>query len=144
DVSNFVPWRDINKRNASKDAMIRLSVNPFDARKWIEDCCAAEQLIGRRKPFEIDAYGNKIIPPNIEWIEWNQGEEYSFAELASAYTEWQKTVKSPGAPTPTKIGNLGEVLNKAGFVSKRCGPKGERTRFLPNPQTCIENLWKKD
>jgi hypothetical protein len=38
DVSSFVPWRDCPKNNSAKKDMIRHSVNPYDARKWIEDC----------------------------------------------------------------------------------------------------------
>jgi hypothetical protein len=39
DISNFVPWRDVKQDNAAKRDMIRESVNPYDARKWLEDCC---------------------------------------------------------------------------------------------------------
>jgi Family of unknown function (DUF5906) len=130
DVSNLLPWRDVPKDNATKDAMIRLSINPFDARKWIEDCCAAEQLIGRRKPFEKDIYGKSIIPENIEWLEWREGDEYAFADLCAAYVEWQKTVKSPVSPVPTKAGNLGEILNKAGITVKRTGHSRDRVRYI--------------
>jgi Family of unknown function (DUF5906) len=141
DVSDFVPWRHVPKNNAAKDEMIRLSINPYDARKWLDECCHAERLIGWRKPFEKDLYGKPIIPENVEWIRWREGDEYSFADLCVAYVEWQKTVKSPAAPTPTKAGNLGEILNKAGIEMRRAGAKGDRMRYLPNPQTCLERLW---
>jgi hypothetical protein len=140
DIADFVPWRHVPKNNAAKDEMIRLSINPYDARKWLDDCCHAERLIGRRKPFEKDMWGKPIVSENVEWAEWREGDEYSFAELSSAYVEWQKTVKSP-APIPTKIGNLGEVLNNAGIEMRREGGTGSRLRYLPNPQTCLEHLW---
>jgi hypothetical protein len=139
-VSDFVPWRHVPKNNAAKDAMIQLSINPYDARKWLDECCHTERLIGRRKPYEKDFSGRPITPENVEWIKWHEGDEYSFADLSAAYVEWQKTVKSPVAPIPTKAGNLGEVLTKAGIEMRRSGAKG-RMRYLPNPQTCLEHLW---
>jgi hypothetical protein len=130
DVSDFVPWRDIQKDNAAKREMVRLSVNPFDARKWIEDCCHAERVIGLKRP------------EGSGWVEWIKSEEYSFATLAGAYVEWQKTVKSPIAPKPTIIGNLGEALGKMGLERKRTSE--ERRYILPNPRDCIALIWRKD
>jgi Family of unknown function (DUF5906) len=126
DVSKFVPWRDCPKNNSAKKDMIKKSINPYDARKWIEDCCHTESLIGHKHD-------------NGGWHPWIEGVEYSFATLATAYSEWQKGVKSPVAPTPTSIGNLGEVLTKAGFVSRRTS--SERMRALPDASSCIVRLW---
>jgi hypothetical protein len=124
DVSDFVPWRDIKKDTEAKRAMIRESINPFDARKWLEDCCHAERLIGRR--FEGD------------WTRWIEGAEYAFAILCDAYAEWQKTVKSPVAPKPTQLGALGEVLTKAGIPVRRTN--GGNLRALPSPEVCLKKL----
>jgi hypothetical protein len=131
DVSNFVPWRDVPKDNAAKREMIKHSINAFDARKWLEQCCKTEQIVG---------YMNDDTK---RWTSWCEGEKYSFATLSNAYIEWQKTVRSPTAPVPTKIGNLGEVLNKAGITMRRTGSAGDRMRYLPNAQTCLENIWSK-
>lgn len=128
DVMNFIPWRDIPKDNTAKRAMIRQSINPYDARKWIEDCCQAERLIGRK-----DSSG--------DWTPWREKDEYSFAELSAAYVSWQATVRSPVAPLPTPLGNLGEVLNHAGFGSARQPGTRGRKRYLPDPQVCLEALW---
>jgi hypothetical protein len=130
DVRDFVPSRDCPKDNAVKERMIRLSVNPFDARKWLEDCCHTERLIGRK------------LPDSEGWAEWREGEEYVFATLSAAYTEWQKTVKSPVAAKPTPIGNLGEVLSAAGVSIRRIGA-GNR-RILPAAVECLAALWRAD
>jgi hypothetical protein len=127
DVSDFVPWRDIKKDNEAKRDMIRESVNPYDARKWLEDCCDVERVIGRP-----DTSG--------EWKPWNEGEEYAFAALCAAYVDWQRTVKSPVAPIPTKVGNLGEVLTQAGFGLRRTN-RGA-IPILPPLETCLEALLK--
>ena len=50
DVSGFVPLRDVPKDNSAKRDLIRLSINPFDARKWIEDCCETGCLRIPTKP----------------------------------------------------------------------------------------------
>jgi hypothetical protein len=105
--------------------MIRHSVNPYDARKWIEDCCYTESLIGHK----ID--GSAHHP-------WIEGAEYTFAILSAAYVEWQKGVKSPVAPAPTPAGSLGKVLSDAGFGQRKSGP--DRFRMLPNPVECLAKL----
>lgn len=127
DISNFVPWRDVKQDTAAKRDMIRESVNPFDARKWIEDCCQTERLIGRRNS-------------DGQWTLWIEGTEYPFAELSAAYVEWQKTVKSPVAPKPTPFGSLSQVLAEAGFPGRRT--KADRFRILPSIETCLDGLWK--
>lgn len=121
DVSDFVPWRDIKKDNEAKRAMVRASINPFDARKWLEDCCHAERLIGH--PDEA---------------QWNEGAEYLSGALWRAYAEWQKSVRTPAGPTPTKSGNFGEVLTKAGFRLRHTN-KGN-VRVLPSSEACLEAL----
>ena len=127
DISNFVPWRDVKQDTAAKRDMIRESVNPFDARKWLEDCCGAGRLIGRTNE-------------SGEWVFWEEGDEYPFAAFCRAYCEWQKTVKSPVAPKPTPLGNLSQVLAEAGFPLRRT--KAERFRILPSIEKCLDILWK--
>jgi hypothetical protein len=127
DVSGFVPSRDVPKENDAKRTMVRLSVNPYDARKWLEDCAHAERIIGRK-----DATG--------EWAEWTVGEEYAFATLSAAYTEWQKGVKSPIGAKPTPVGSLGEILTKAGFTPSDARRKA-RGRILPPADECLSRLW---
>jgi hypothetical protein len=126
DVSGFVPLRDVPKDNDAKRGMIERSINPFDARKWIEECCITGQLIG-------DRTGDR-------WTPWKAGDEYAFNVLSNAYTEWQKGVKSPVRPDPTRIGSLGEVLTIAGFKATRT--RAERRRVLPDPDKCLEELFK--
>jgi hypothetical protein len=128
DISKFVPWRDCPKNNSAKRDMIRHSVNPYDARKWIEDCCNTECLIGRRTT-------------EGAWHPWVEGTEHPFAVLSAAYVEWQKGVKSPVAPGPTPTGGLGEILNSAGFVGRRA-THGERVRVLPSTTECLAKLWE--
>ncbi|WP_210162335.1 primase-helicase family protein [Methylocystis sp. ATCC 49242] len=130
DVSGFVPFRDVPKNNAVKDKMIRLSINPYDARKWLEECCHTGRLIGAMHPDEN------------RWIEWVEGESFSFATLRDAYTEWQKSVRSPVAPKPTPIGNLGEVFGKAGLERSRT--KSDRRYALPCVESCLASIWARD
>lgn len=129
DVSDFVPARDVPKDNEVKRQMIQLSVNPYDARKWIEDCCHAERLIGR---------------PNGagEWVRWVFAEEFGFHSLLNAYVEWQKTVKTRVAPEPTRANELGKVLTEAGFGTHRTS--GSNMRVIPDPSTCLELLYNRD
>ncbi|MFZ3182099.1 MAG: hypothetical protein WA156_18280 [Methylocystis silviterrae] len=129
-MTDFVPWRDVPKDNAAKREMIRRSINPYDARKWLEDCAISERLIGLKHP---DGGG---------WQEWVEGESHSFAALAAAYVEWQKTIKSRVAPQPTPIGNLGEALKNAGFETKRTA--SERRNILPSPDAVIAAIWKSE
>jgi hypothetical protein len=110
DVSNFVPWRDIKKDNAAKRAMINESLNPLDARKWLEECAELGEVVGSAQ----------------EWIE---GAEWTFARLHKAYVEWQKTVRTKAAPQPTSVNRFGEALGKAGLRVKRT--KTANVRVLP-------------
>jgi hypothetical protein len=126
DVSGFVPWRDIKKDTQAKRAMIRESINPYDARKWLEDCCQTERLIGAKTPVG-------------DWMLWSQGAQFPFATLAAAYVEWQKTVKSPVAPRPTSINNLGRALTAAGIETDRTN--AARLRVLPAAADCLGKLW---
>jgi hypothetical protein len=129
DVSRFVPARDVPKDNAVKQRIIQLSVNPYDARKWIEDCCATERLLGSR-----NEHGS-CMP-------WTAGEEHPFYVLRNAYVEWQKTVKTRVAPEPTESSALGKVLTQAGFGAKRTSSCMVRT--LPDPTLCLDRLYKLD
>lgn len=126
DVSDFVPWRDVPKQNQAKRAMIRQSINPYDARKWLEECCHTEGVLGLR------------CPATGKWRSWREGDEYTFGELAAAYTEWQKGVKTPIAAKPTPVGRLGEVIGDAGMGVRRTAA-GNR-RALPSVQVCLRNL----
>jgi Family of unknown function (DUF5906) len=126
DVSDFVPWRDIKKDNQAKRDMIVESVNPYDARKWLEDCCVTESLLGRKA-----ADGG--------WVPWVAGDEYVFAALSSAYVEWQKTVRSRAAPLPTHAASLGKVLTNAGFGTRRTG--ANNMRVLPPAETALSSMW---
>jgi Family of unknown function (DUF5906) len=129
DVSDFVPARDVPKDNAVKREMIQLSVNPYDARKWIGDCCCAERLIGCP-----DGSGG--------WVKWTQGDEHGFHVLLGAYVEWQKTVRTRVAPEPTQSNMLGKVLTEAGFGSRRVS--AGMIRKLPDPAGCLAGLYSRD
>jgi Family of unknown function (DUF5906) len=130
DVSGFVPLRDTP--NAKRE-MIRRSINPFDARKWLEDCCLTEQIIGAPDT-------TNLIPGQVKWRKWIPGEVVPFHVLANAYTAWQRDVKSPVSPQPTPKGSLGEVLNNAGFRRDHTRAGSERT--LPHPDDCLKKLFK--
>jgi hypothetical protein len=136
DVSNFAPLRDVPKNNDAKLEMIKRTINPYDARKWIEECCVTGQVIGYRK---ITGDKDYRAMDNV-WWPWVRGEEIAFSSLSNAYTEWQKTVKSPVRPDPTPIGALGEVMTQAGFVATRTNT--ERRRKLPDPHKCLVELFK--
>jgi hypothetical protein len=125
DVSGFVPWRNVPKDNAAKAGMVRRSVNPYDARHWLDECATTERLIGRRD--------------GGEWVRWIEGETLPFAALADAYREWMKGVKSPLAPVPTPAGSLGEILGRAGFVRSRT--RDERRYAFPAPWRCLSAVW---
>jgi hypothetical protein len=137
DVSGFVPLRDTPKDNDAKREMIRRSINPFDARKWLEDCCLTEQIIGAPDT-------TNLIPGQVKWRKWIPGEILPFNVLANAYTAWQRDVKSPVSPQPTPKGSLGEVLNNAGFRRDHTRAGSNRNaappRRLPekNLQACFE------
>jgi hypothetical protein len=126
DVSNFVPWRDVPKKNEAKRKMISLSINPYDARKWLGDCAHSEEIIGHK---------NNDLG---RWETWEQGDEYTFGQLANSYVEWQKGVRAPVAPMPTQRGTLGQVLGDAGIVEKRTNTS--RRRVLPTPEECLRLL----
>jgi len=127
DVSDFIPMRDVPLDNAAKEAMIRNSINPFDARKWLEECCRAEMILGY-KP---------IVESASPWESWQKGQEYPNGIFNTAYTEWQKTVKSPVAAKPTPGNKFGELLNKAGLDQR---VDGKRIRTLPDPKECLETV----
>ena len=74
DVSSFVPARDTERDNEARRAMIRESINPYDARKWLEECCEAAQILGSGRRMEM---------------EWKAGEAIAFSTLRAAYVEWQ-------------------------------------------------------
>lgn len=130
DVSEFVPSRDVPKDNAAKRTMIRLAVNPFDVRKWIEDCCHTNRVIGLREP------------DTNESAAWVAGEEHTLAKLTDAYRDWQKSIKSPVAPQPTPTGSLGEIFGKCGFGRRRVTTGMRYT--LPEVEQCAALIWAKE
>lgn len=148
DVSNFLPQRDVPRDNAERRAMIRKSLNPYDARVWLEECASAEQILGSLKhtapnsssPRNIDSktqFSNGDESPMT--IIWEEGLELSVGLLFTAYTTWQATVRTRAAPRPTAVRNFGEVLATAGFEEGQRS-KTERRRALPSAKVCLENL----
>jgi hypothetical protein len=109
--------------------MIRLAVNPFDVRKWLEDCCHTNRLIGLREPDSNENAG------------WVAGEEHPLANLAEAYRDWQRSIKSPVAPQPTPTGSLGEIFGKCGFGRRRVTSGMRYT--LPEADQCAARIWAK-
>jgi hypothetical protein len=117
DVANFVPWRDINRDNAAKRAMIRESLNPFDARVWLRESAETGTILGWHR----------------DWIE---GEEWSFAHLYQAYVKWQSDrVRTGAAPQPTPANRFGEVLTEVGLEVRRT--KVANMRVLPACETLL-------
>ena len=127
-----MPLRDVPKNNDAKLEMIKRAINPYDARKWLEECCVTGQIIGHSL---LDTYGRKTGV----WHAWAEGLEFAFSTLSNAYTNWQTSVKSPVRPEPTPIASLGEVLSTAGFGEKRTNT--ERRRVLPDPEDCLAQLY---
>ena len=128
DVRNFVPSRDVPKDNASKEAMIRNSINPYDARKWLEECCHAGMILGL-KPQDTHS--------KHPWELWIKGDQYPNGLFQTAYTEWQKTVKTPVAAKPTAANKFGELLTKAGLDLRIAK---QRWRSLPDPDECLKTV----
>lgn len=137
DISNFIPSRDVPKNNAAKETMIRNSINPFDARKWLEECCVTGMILGHKK----DENSNQITyeKSDLPWEPWKAGKEYENGIFYAAYREWQKSIKSPIAARPTAINKFGELLNNAGFDQRN---QGRRLRKLPDPENCRKALEK--
>jgi len=119
DVSGFEPKRDIPRDNAERRQMIRQSLNPYDARVWLEECATAEQFLGSEHS-------------------WTTGEVVLLEFFIRAYTKWQQDIKTRVAPKPTPVGSLAEVLGKAGFGGKR--DKLARRRAVPSPAECLRAL----
>ena len=146
DVSNFTPQRDVPRDNAERREMICKSLNPYDARIWLEQCAEAELILGSLS--KTAPSGQKHIdPPDPKpefsdespiAIVWEEGLALSVGLLFTAYTAWQATVRTRVAAKPTAVRNFGEVLSKAGFEAQRTS--AERRRVLPSPETCLANL----
>lgn len=135
DISGFVPHRDIPKDNEAKEEMISNSINPYDARKWLEECMEFEMLLGHKKSSTETPYEEKDLP----WFPWKSGEELVNGVFFAAYKEWQKSVKSSIEPKPTAPKQFGELLNKVGFELRIVR---QRRRTLPPIDTCQELLKK--
>jgi len=130
DVNNFVPWRDVPKNNDAKNRMIKNSMNPYDARKWLEDCCDQQMIIGMRPYDDLD----KKMP----WEPWTNGTRYLNGLLRNAYVEWQKTVKSAVSPQTTNQNKFWELLTNCGL--EMCRSHEGKKRELPDVALCIERL----
>lgn len=146
EVSDFTPSRDVPIDNEAKRSMVRLSLNPWDARKWLEDCAHTSRIIGMRQASEFidptEATWQETSQNNSGWTRWREGDKFDFADLVAAYVEWQKTVKGPIAAKPTPPGNLGEVLSSAGFTRKQIRSGGRVCWFsiLPSVEVCLAAL----
>lgn len=127
DVSGFVPARDVPKKNAAHAAMVQQSINPYDARNWIDQCARTGQIIGLKDP------------DRGSWRSWHAGEKFTVSDLWNAYVEWQKTVRSPVGPKPTHNGSFGEVLGKAGLEARKSD--GVRLRIVPSAEHALGAVW---
>lgn len=130
DVIGFVPQRDVPIDNEAKNKMIRNSINPYDARKWLEECCISRMILGCAPREDYKQAGYK-------WELWKEGEEYENGIFWTAYSEWQKNVRSPVAPKPTAANNFGALLNTAGLELRI---HGERRRTLPDSIKCLKKV----
>ena len=101
DVAAFEPKCDVPRENAERRQMIRQSLNPYDARVWLEECAETQQILGSESEKA-----------------WGEGEVILFEFFHRAYTKWQATVKTRTGPKPTPANRLGGVLGKAGFDRK--------------------------
>ncbi|MEC7839046.1 MAG: CHC2 zinc finger domain-containing protein [Chlamydiota bacterium] len=135
EISGFVPIRDVPKDNEAKEEMIRNSINPYDARKWLEECMEFEMLLGCKK----DSTGVLYKQSDLPWFPWKSGEELVNGVFFEAYKEWQKSVKSSIQPRPTASKQFGVLLNKVGFKLRI---EGQRRRTIPPIDTCKELLKK--
>lgn len=129
DVKDFIPARDVPKDNESKKAMILTSINPYDARKWLEACCRSEILLGK-KPLDNSS--------QLPWEPWIEGKEYDNCIFYAAYLEWQKSVKSPSEAKPTAANKFGELLTNVGLTQRKSG--NTRYRTLPAPEECLKHI----
>jgi hypothetical protein len=134
DVSDFKPQYDIKINTAAKREMIKQSINAFDARVWLEECCGTGRLLGR----PLTEHQGEDASKEERWVAWTAGAVYSFAQLRDAYSAWQREVKSPQAPKPTPFGSLGEVLGKHGFEHDRTSK--ERRWKIPAAEVCLSAL----
>jgi len=130
DVKSFVPQRDVPIDNEAKNKMIKNSINPFDARKWLEECCLSGWILGCNPRGEC-------LFARYKWEKWKEGEEYENGIFWTAYTEWMSTVRSPIAPKPTSVPIFGRLLNKAGFELRI---HDQRRRTLPNATECLKKV----
>jgi hypothetical protein len=133
DVSNFVPWRDINKDNDAKKEMIKEAINPYDATKWLEDCCETGKIIGMRK----EGYDGRE-DRNDPYEDWVKGAKIVYASLYQAYGEWQKGIRSRTAPKTTPSNRFGEVLGTYGLGPVKV--KDIRSRLLPSCEDVLALL----
>ena len=123
--------------------MIRRSINPFDARKWLEECCVTRQLIGcasRRSTRELmTPTCRRADKPNRggRWTEWVDGRGIPVPRFRQRLHGMAEGREIAGRPEPTPIGSLGEVLTNAGFGSKR--DKKARYRRCPTPTIASSN-----
>lgn len=136
DVSGFIPARDVPKDNVAKENMIKNSVNPFDARKWLEECIENGMILGLKQDNSNKLPYEKSTLPYEPWI---MGIEYENGLFWISYQEWQKSVKSPVAAKPTPSNTFGKLLNDVGFEQRN---QSGRLRTIPDPEKCKEELKK--
>lgn len=82
DISNFVPWRDIDMDNDAKLDMIEINYNPCSSYIWLRESSAIGAWLGSRC---IDA------PTNIDWC---STVELPIARLYEWYQTWASSRKS--------------------------------------------------
>ena len=149
DVSGFDPRRDIPRDNAARKGIIKRTLNPYDARLWLEACCEAGMVLGLRpggarhehSPERIYAEPDGDDAPALPWERWAEGALVPFGSLASAYQAWQQALRFPVSPRPTPGGKLGELLSAYGIGD--AGRKGRlrlATRTLPDPDECLRRI----
>jgi transcriptional regulator with XRE-family HTH domain len=124
DVSNFVPKRDVPRKNEERKTQIIESLNPYDARCWLQDCVTPERFLGLETLWDTKP--------------WVPGAEISFGDLLIGYKAWQTKVRSRAAPRPTKSTELGRILTKAKFGTLHT--RSGNMRVVPCPEECLEAL----
>jgi hypothetical protein len=132
DVSAFIPQRDVPRDNAEKSDMIRECRNALDIRNWIEDCCRTETIIGKKITL-LD----KELKTDVDWV---PGMDLTFAEILSAYRNWQSQVKNPVRGEPTGTKKLAQTLKEAGIIKRRERPSRKEFYCFPTISTCLSNL----
>jgi hypothetical protein len=136
DVSKFTPWRDINKNNEAKKAMIVESTNPYDMVKWLEDCCTFGKIYGMKAGKNEDGE----YDPNDPWEDWTAGQVILNSTLKHAYMTWQKDIRSRAAPEQPGPKEFGSTLIKYGLAKKLLKSKTVSANLLPSCEEVLRLL----